>query len=67
VHIVPVVLGDGLRMLDPDMGLADKEGIELTPTRVISTPEVTHVRYEVKGREPLVLDDRGRGDSAAAG
>lgn len=62
LHIVPVVLGDGLRLLDADLGLGLKEGIELTPTRVLHTPGVTHVRYTVEGRAPLVLDDRGRGN-----
>jgi dihydrofolate reductase len=66
LHIVPVVLGDGLRLLDPTLGLGDREAIELTPTQVIATPEVTHIRYEVEGRAPLVLDDRGRGDTAEA-
>jgi dihydrofolate reductase len=63
LHIVPVVLGDGMRLLDPELGLAAKEAIELTPTRVVDTPEVTHIRYRVGGREALVLDDRGRGDT----
>jgi dihydrofolate reductase len=62
LHIVPVVLGDGMRLLDVDLDLADKEAIELTPTRVVHTPEVTHVRYTVDGRAALVLDDRGSGD-----
>ncbi|ROP38180.1 dihydrofolate reductase family protein [Saccharothrix texasensis] len=62
LHIVPVVLGEGLRLLDADLGLGQKEGIELTPTRVLHTPGVTHVRYTVEGRAPLVLDDRGRGN-----
>ncbi|MCC8244073.1 dihydrofolate reductase family protein [Saccharothrix luteola] len=62
LHIVPVVLGDGLRLLDADLGLGHEEGIELTPTRVLHTPDVTHVRYTVRGRAPLVLDDRGRGN-----
>ncbi|ONI80184.1 deaminase [Saccharothrix sp. ALI-22-I] len=61
LHIVPVVLGTGMRLLDADLGLGDKEGIELTPTRVLHTPDVTHIRYTVNGRAPLVLDDRGRG------
>jgi dihydrofolate reductase len=62
LHIVPVVLGSGLRLLDDaaDAGLDGKEAIELTPTRVVHTPEVTHIRYSVNGRAPLVLDDRGR-------
>jgi dihydrofolate reductase len=62
LHIVPVVLGTGLRLLDADLGLGQKEGIELTPTRVLHTPDVTHIRYTVQGRAPLVLDDRGRGE-----
>ncbi|TQM80853.1 dihydrofolate reductase [Saccharothrix saharensis] len=63
LHIVPVVLGTGMRLLDADLGLGHKEGIELTPTRVLHAPDVTHVRYTVTGRAPLVLDDRGRGDA----
>ena len=62
LHVVPVVLGDGLRLLDADLGLGHKEGIELTPTRVLHAPDVTHIRYTVEGRAPLVLDDRGRGN-----
>ncbi|MEO3770944.1 dihydrofolate reductase family protein [Micromonospora sp. B9E7] len=61
LHVVPVVLGSGLRLFDADLDLPDKEAIELTPTRVIHTPQVTHIRYAVNGRAPLVLDDRGRG------
>ncbi|MBX7265815.1 dihydrofolate reductase family protein [Micromonospora sp. Llam7] len=61
LHVVPVVLGSGLRLLDGDLGLDDFEAIELTPTRVVPTPHVTHLRYAVHGRAPLVLDDRGSG------
>jgi len=61
LHIVPVVLGDGMRLLDPALGLDPMEAIELTPTRVVATPQVTHIRYAVEGRAPLVLDDRGSG------
>jgi dihydrofolate reductase len=60
LHVVPVVLGTGLRLLDADLNLGDKEGIELTPTRVVHTPDVTHLRYTVTGRAALVLDNRGR-------
>jgi dihydrofolate reductase len=60
LHIVPVILGDGMRLLSPELGLDGTEGIELTPARVIATPDVTHIRYTVNGREPLVLDNRGR-------
>jgi len=64
LHIAPVLPGDGMRLFDPaSLDLADHEAIELTPTRVVETPDVTHVRYSVDGRSPLVLDDRGRGES----
>ncbi|MGS2645457.1 dihydrofolate reductase family protein [Streptosporangium sp. G12] len=72
LHIVPTVLGRGMRLLDADLGaglgldLAEKEAIELTPTRVIHTPEVTHIRYTVNGRAALVLDDRGSGSGMNA-
>jgi dihydrofolate reductase len=66
LHVVPVVLGAGLRLLDGGLGLAEREAIELTPTRVVHTPEVTHIRYAVQGRAPLVLDDRGSGSTADA-
>src|SRR3990172_13398317 len=59
LHIVPVILGEGMRLLGPELGL-DKEGIELTPARVIAAADVIHIRYVVDGRRPLVLDDRGR-------
>jgi dihydrofolate reductase len=65
LHIVPVVLGDGQRLFDASLDLADDQGIELTPTRVVETPEVTHVRYTVEGPATLVLDDRGSGGNAA--
>jgi len=58
LHIAPVILGDGMRLLDTDLDLGPKEGIELTPTRVIHTPEVTHIRYTVVGRGPLAVDYR---------
>ncbi|PWR07456.1 deaminase [Micromonospora acroterricola] len=61
LHVVPVVLGTGLRLFDADLDLGEKEAIELSPIRVLHTPQVTHIRYVVSGRGPLVLDDRGRG------
>jgi dihydrofolate reductase len=65
LHVVPVILGAGMRLLSPELGLDSKEGIELTPTRVIATPDVTHIRYTVNGRRPLVLDNRGRDEEPA--
>jgi hypothetical protein len=59
LHVAPVLLGDGLRLFDASLALADDEGIELTPTRVVDTPGVTHIRYTVNGRAALTLDDRG--------
>ena len=61
LHIAPVLLGDGMRLFDASLGLDSREGIELTPVRVIETPEVTHIRYAVGGRAKLELDDRGSG------
>jgi dihydrofolate reductase len=60
LHVVPVILGDGMRLLSPELGLGGREAIELTPARVIATPDVTHVRYKIDGRRPLVLDNRGQ-------
>jgi riboflavin biosynthesis pyrimidine reductase len=65
LHVVPVILGDGMRLLGPGLGLDDMEAIELAPARVIATPDVTHIRYAVHGRRPLVLDDRGRDEQPA--
>ncbi len=61
LHVVPVVLGTGLRLLDADLGVGEREGIELEPVRVVHDPAVTHLRYRVVGRAALVLDDRGSG------
>jgi dihydrofolate reductase len=66
LHIVPAVLGTGMRLLDADLDLGANEAIELTPTRVVHTPEVTHIRYHVNGREALVLDNRGKDEESAA-
>ena len=71
LHIVPVLLGDGMRLFGAGSGagagagasleLDTHEGIELTPVRVVETPEVTHIRYAVGDRAKLELDDRGSG------
>ena len=50
LHIVPVLLGDGMRLFDAGLGLDVREGIELTPARVPGTPEVTHIRYVIGPR-----------------
>jgi dihydrofolate reductase len=65
LHIVPVILGDGMRLLSPELGLDSKEAIELTTTRVIAAPDVTHIRYTINGRRPLILDNRGRDEEPA--
>ncbi len=65
LHIVPEILGDGMRLLGLESGLDSMEGIELTPSRVIATPDVTHIRYMVDGRRPLVFDNRGRDEEPA--
>jgi dihydrofolate reductase len=65
LHIIPVILGEGMRLLGPDLGLGGKEGIELTPARVVATADVTHMRYKINGRHPLVLDNRGRDEEPA--
>jgi dihydrofolate reductase len=65
LHIVPVILGDGMRLLSSELGLDSREEIELTPTRVIAAPDVTHIRYRVGGQRPLALDSRGRDEEPA--
>jgi dihydrofolate reductase len=67
LHIAPVLLGDGMRLLGPDLGLDGKEGIELVPIRVLASPDVTHIRYKFDGRRPLVFDNRGRDGERVAG
>ena len=58
LHIVPVLMGDGMRLFDPSvLGLGVDEGLELVPTRVVEGDGVTHVRYEIEGRSPLVVSD----------
>jgi len=59
--IAPVLLGDGMRLFDASLGLDTREGIELTPVRVIQTPAATHIRYTIGPRVKLELDDRGAG------
>jgi len=65
LHIVPVILGEGMRLLSPELGRDGREGIELTPARVTATPDVTHIRYKINGRRPLVLDNRARAEEPA--
>jgi dihydrofolate reductase len=61
LHVAPVLLGDGMRLFDASLGLDVREGIELTPIRVVQTPEVTHICYAIGPRVKLELDDRGAG------
>jgi dihydrofolate reductase len=64
LHVVPAILGTGMRLLDGGLDVGAKEAIELTPTRVVHTDEVTHLRYRVNGRRALSLDNRGRDDES---
>jgi len=41
LHVVPVVLGAGIRLFD------DIERVDLEPLRVLESPGVTHLRYRV--------------------
>ena len=43
LHVVPVLLGDGVRLFDRGRDRA----VELEATRVIHSPAVTHLRYRV--------------------
>jgi dihydrofolate reductase len=43
IHVAPVLLGSGTRLLDN----LDASAIELRATRVRSSPYVTHLKYEV--------------------
>lgn len=43
IHLVPVLLGDGVRLFD-DLGAGQ---VELEATRVIESPGVTHLRFRV--------------------
>jgi dihydrofolate reductase len=62
LDVAPVLLGAGMRLFDGEL----QEAIELTPTRVVDTPEVTHVQYRVQGPRPLTKDGRGRDEGAHA-
>jgi dihydrofolate reductase len=43
IHVVPVLLGGGVRLLDH----IDPGRVTLQPTRVIGSPAVTHLRYRL--------------------
>jgi dihydrofolate reductase len=67
LHIAPVLLGEGMHLFlsrgsaEAPLGPLDRDAVELTPMRVIDTPEATHVRYRVAGPATLTFDDRGAG------
>jgi dihydrofolate reductase len=44
LHVVPVLLGDGVRLFEDHLGTYQ---VELECTRVIQSPAVTHLRYRV--------------------
>jgi dihydrofolate reductase len=43
LNVAPILLGDGERLFDGGAGA----GLDLEPTLVVDTPDVTHVRYRV--------------------
>lgn len=43
IHIVPLLLNQGTRLFDH----IDSDQVELKPTRVIESPYVTHIQYQV--------------------
>lgn len=43
LHIVPIILGNGIRLFD-QLG---EQPIKLEPMRVVEAPEITHMRYRV--------------------
>jgi dihydrofolate reductase len=43
LHVVPLLLGDGVRLFDDGMGQ-----VELECMRVVESPAVTHLRYRVR-------------------
>ncbi len=46
LHVVPVILGDGVRLFD-----LSGTGWNLTKTRVVDAPNVTHLRYRVDSQK----------------
>ena len=44
LHVVPVLLGDGVRLFEHHLG---PRQVELERTRVIDSPTVTHLKYRV--------------------
>jgi dihydrofolate reductase len=46
IHLIPVLLGDGVRLFD-DLGT---KRTELTRTRTVETPMATHLRFTVANR-----------------
>jgi dihydrofolate reductase len=43
LNVVPLLLGDGVRLFEDGAGA----GLNLEPTLVVDTPEVTHLRYRL--------------------
>lgn len=57
LHVVPVIVGQGVRLFEPSDHLMHGQGLELTPTRVLSQDDVTHLRYEVAAPASLRSSD----------
>jgi dihydrofolate reductase len=47
IHLVPILLGGGVRLFDSDPATAAR--IELEPIQAIESPGVTHLRFRVGG------------------
>ncbi|MFN2472208.1 MAG: dihydrofolate reductase family protein [Gaiellaceae bacterium] len=63
IHLVPQLLGDGVRLFDN----LDTEHIELQGARVMHSPSVTHVKYRVVKGNELDMERRRTETSNAHG
>jgi dihydrofolate reductase len=47
IHLVPIVLGEGIRLFDHRGG----ESIELERTEVVTTSQITSLRFRIKNKK----------------